>query len=84
MLLIMKAAGIVRKIDDLGRLVIPKEIRSIMNINKGDSMEMIQVNNEIVVRKHSRGCIFCGSDKNVMEFKEIPICKGCKKTLGEE
>lgn len=80
----MKAAGIVRKLDDLGRLVIPKEIRSVMNINKGDSMEMIQVNNEIVVRKHSRGCIFCGSDKNVMEFKEIPICKGCKNTLGEE
>jgi transcriptional pleiotropic regulator of transition state genes len=80
----MKAAGIVRKLDDLGRLVIPKEIRSVMNINKGDSMEMIQVNNEIVVRKYSRGCIFCGSDISVIEFKEMSICRVCKATIGKE
>lgn len=67
-LLKMKASGIVRKLDDLGRLVIPKEIRTILDINKGDSMEMIQVNNEIVVRKYSRGCIFFRSDKDTVEF----------------
>jgi len=80
----MKAAGIVRKLDDLGRLVIPKEIRKVMDINKGDFMEMVQVDNEIVVKKFSRGCIFCRSDSNVTEFKEMLICKECKKSLREE
>jgi len=80
----MEAAGIVRKLDDLGSLVIPKEIRYVMDINKGDLMEMVQVNNEIVVKKYSRGCIFCGSDKSVIVFKEVPVCNGCKTAIGEE
>jgi len=80
----MKAAGIVRKLDDLGRLVIPKEIRYVMDINKGDLMEMVQVNNEIVVKKYSKGCIFCGSNKNVFEFKEVLVCYGCKAKIREE
>ncbi|MVX63411.1 AbrB family transcriptional regulator [Clostridium chromiireducens] len=80
----MKSAGIVRKLDDLGRLVILKEIRNVMEINKGDLMEIVQVNNEIVVKKYSRGCIFCGSDKSITEFKEVSICSVCKTAIGKE
>lgn len=48
---------------------------------KEDSMEMVQVNNEIVVRKYSRGCIFCCSNKDISEFKDMFVCKGCKKLI---
>lgn len=80
----MKVSGIVRKLDNLGRIVIPKEIRSVMGINEGDSLEMAQVNNEIVVRKYNRGCIFCGSGKDVIEFNKALVCKECKRALGED
>lgn len=80
----MKASGIVRKLDSVGRFVIPKEIRRIMGINEGDPLEMIQVNNEIVVRKYSKVCIFCGNEHDLCEFRDVLICIECKKALGEE
>ena len=80
----MKALGIVRNLDNVGRLVIPKEIRNIMGINEGDPMEICQVNNEIIVRKYIRGCMFCGSNKDVDEFKDVIVCKECRNELREE
>ena len=80
----MKASGIIRNVDPLGRVVIPKEIRKVMGINEGDPMEIVKVNNDIVIRKYSKGCIFCGSDQNIFEFREVLVCKECKKTLGED
>ncbi|ALB45619.1 AbrB/MazE/SpoVT family DNA-binding domain-containing protein [Clostridium beijerinckii] len=77
----MKASGIVRKLDPLGRIVIPKEIRKVLGINDGDSMEIIKVDNEVVVRKYSKGCIFCGNDKGVFKFKDILICNECREAL---
>ncbi|OCA98341.1 AbrB/MazE/SpoVT family DNA-binding domain-containing protein [Clostridium beijerinckii] len=79
----MKASGIVRKLDPLGRIVIPKEIRKVLGINDGDSMEIIKVDNEVVVRKYSKGCIFCGSDKGVFNFKDMLICNECREALKE-
>ncbi|WP_271811268.1 AbrB/MazE/SpoVT family DNA-binding domain-containing protein [Clostridium beijerinckii] len=80
----MKASGIVRKLDPLGRIVIPKEIRKVLGINDGDSMEIIKVDNEVVVRKYSKGCIFCGSDKSISKFRDALVCGECKKALGQE
>ncbi|NRT71407.1 AbrB/MazE/SpoVT family DNA-binding domain-containing protein [Clostridium beijerinckii] len=80
----MKESGIVRKLDNLGRIVIPKEIRYVMGINCGDSMEMIQVDNQIVVKKYSKGCIFCGSNNSNVEFKNLPVCKECKEALKKD
>ena len=77
----MKESGIVRKVDPLGRIVIPKEIRKVMSINKGDSLEIVKDNNGILLRKYHRGCIFCGSDKSVSEFKEMLVCTECKNAL---
>ncbi len=79
----MKESGIVRKVDPLGRIVIPKEIRRVLSINEGDPLEIVKDNNEILLRKYRRGCIFCGSDKSVIEFKEMLICTECKKDLIE-
>ena len=80
----MKASGIVRNLDNLGRVVIPKEMRNLMAIKEGDPVEIIKVNNEVVVRKYSKGCIFCGSIQEISEFKEIIVCNECRKVLGQD
>lgn len=79
----MKASGIVRKLDPLGRIVIPAEIRKVLGINDGDSLEIAKVDNEVVVRKYIKGCIFCGSDKDVVEFNGAVVCDECRKALGQ-
>lgn len=79
----MKASGIIRNVDPLGRVVIPKEIRKILGITEGDPIEIVKVNNDIVMRKYSKGCIFCGSDEEVVEFNGALVCEGCRKALGK-
>ncbi len=79
----MKESGIVRKVDPLGRIVIPKEIRKVMSINEGDPLEIVKDNNGILLMKYHRGCIFCGGDKSSIEFKGMLVCTECKKTLIE-
>lgn len=80
----MKTAGIVRNLDNLGRVVIPKEMRNVMGIHEGEPVEIVKVNNDIVIRKYSKGCIFCGSDKDISEFREVLVCEECKKALGQD
>lgn len=77
----MKASGIVRKVDPIGRIVIPKEIRDVMSINEGDPLEIVKDNNQILLRKYHIGCIFCGSDKSIIEFKDMLVCTECKNEL---
>lgn len=80
----MKASGIIRKVDPLGRVVIPKEMRKVLDINEGDTIEIVKVDNDVVLRKYSKGCIFCGNDKDIKEFRNIIVCDGCKKALGQD
>jgi len=79
----MKASGIIRNVDPLGRVVIPKEMRKVLGINEGDPIEIVKVNNDIVLRKYSKGCIFCGSDEGILEFRDTLVCKECKQALRE-
>lgn len=77
----MKVNGIVRKIDRLGRIVIPIEIRNIMGICEGDFLEILQSNNGLMVRKYNEGCIFCGektNGKELVEYRGIKICEKCR------
>ncbi|AGX41449.1 AbrB/MazE/SpoVT family DNA-binding domain-containing protein [Clostridium saccharobutylicum] len=80
----MKTSGIIRNVDPLGRVVIPKEMRKVMGINEGDPIEIVKVNNDIVMRKYSKGCIFCGSDKEIVEFNKVLVCRKCKQALKED
>ncbi|AVK49444.1 AbrB family transcriptional regulator [Clostridium sp. MF28] len=80
----MKTEGIIRNVDPLGRVVIPKEMRKVLDINEGDPIEIVKVNNGIVLKKYSKGCIFCGSDKDVSEFNNLPVCSGCRKALRQD
>jgi len=80
----MKSTGIVRKIDDLGRMVIPIELRKTMSINKKDPMEIFVDGNEIILRKYEPACIFCGSADDIIEFEGRTICGSCKEKINQK
>ena len=77
----MKSTGIVRKIDDLGRMVIPIELRKTMDINKKDPMEIFVDGDKIVLTKYEPACIFCGNADDTIEFEDKVICKDCQEEL---
>lgn len=73
----MKSTGIVRNIDELGRIVVPKEIRQRFGIAKNDPVEIYVENDSIILRKYTPVCHFCGSSENVTEYKDKCICRAC-------
>lgn len=77
----MKSTGVVRKIDELGRVVLPVEIRNNMNINTKDSLEIFVENDKIILKKYQPSCIFCGDADDVTYFKGKLICDKCMHEL---
>ncbi len=74
-------SGISRKIDDLGRIVIPAETRRLFNIREGDHLTISIEGSNIVLRKVDSTCIFCGSTDQVTTFKGKGICASCRSQL---
>lgn len=74
-------SGITRKIDDLGRIVIPAETRRMFNIREGDHLFISVEGGSIVLRKMTDSCTFCGSDHQVSQFKGKGICAACRAQL---
>lgn len=78
----MKSTGIVRKVDELGRIVLPIELRRTLNINIKDPIEIfVNSNNEIILQKYEPACIFCGSADNVVTYKDRYVCRECIEKL---
>lgn len=73
----MKATGIVRRMDDLGRVVIPKELRRVHGIEEGDPLEYFVEDDKIIILKYQPGCLFCGNTESLHLFHGKQICKGC-------
>lgn len=74
----MKSTGIVRKIDELGRIVIPKELRRTFDIKDNeDALEIFTDDNTIVLKKYEPSCIFCDNAEHIMNFKGRNICPKC-------
>ncbi|MDL2287663.1 AbrB/MazE/SpoVT family DNA-binding domain-containing protein [Eubacteriales bacterium OttesenSCG-928-G02] len=73
----MKATGIVRKIDELGRIVIPKELRIINELIDNAPVEIFVEDDKIILTKYHTSCIFCNEDEEIVEFKNKYICKPC-------
>lgn len=73
----MKSTGIVRKVDELGRVVIPIELRRNLDITEKDGLEISVDNDRIVLRKYAPVCVFCGSEQEVNTFKSKNVCKSC-------
>lgn len=77
----MKSTGIVRRVDELGRIVIPIELRNKLKIAVKDPIEIYVDGSSIVLKKYEETCVFCGSSKNVVEYKGKLICSKCAGNL---
>lgn len=77
----MKSTGIVRKVDELGRIVLPIELRRTLDIAERDSLEIYVDGPSIVLRKYQPACVFCDDAKNVLNFKGKNVCPSCIKAL---
>jgi len=73
----MKTTGIVRKVDELGRIVLPVEIRRVFDIQIRDSLEIYTEGDKILLKKYDPACVFCGKSDNIISFKGKLICSGC-------
>ena len=78
----MKATGIVRKVDQLGRIVIPMELRRFLDIKEADSLEIYTEGDSIILKKYTPDCFFCNeNDDSLINFKGKWICKSCLNDL---
>ncbi len=79
----MKATGIVRKVDELGRIVLPIELRRTLDIAERDPLEIYVDGDCIVLKKYQASCVFCNSAHDVITFKGKSVCPNCLKELGK-
>ena len=77
----MKSTGIVRKVDELGRIVLPIEMRRTLDIAEKDALEIYVEGSSVILRKYKPSCIFCDTSKDVTEFKGKNVCPKCLKEL---
>jgi transcriptional pleiotropic regulator of transition state genes len=77
----MKATGIVRKVDVLGRIVLPIELRKTLDIEKEDPIEIFVDGDYILLKKYEPACIFCGNAKDVKRIREKNVCTDCLKEI---
>ena len=81
---IMKSTGIVRRIDELGRFVLPIEIRENLDIGPKDPLEIYGEGSRIILKKFQPCCIFCGEADNVILYRDKLVCAQCRKDLSEK
>lgn len=77
----MKATGIVRRVDDLGRVVLPISVRRDLSIDPKDDVEMFVDGENIVLQKYVPGCVFCGEHEGLSKFKGKIVCRSCMEDL---
>ena len=80
----MKSTGVVRKIDELGRIVLPVSIRQNMDINEKDALEIFIDGERIILQKYQPSCIFCNNADNVVFYNNKRICSECIAKLKEQ
>ena len=77
----MKSIGIVRKVDEQGRIVLPIELRRTLDIAEKDALEIYVEGSSIVLKKYRPSCIFCDSTKDVVVFKGKNVCPKCLREM---
>lgn len=77
----MKSTGIIRKVDELGRVVIPKEIRDSLEILEKDPVEIYIDGCKVVIQKYNPTCCFCGNSNKLTTYKERLVCENCIKKI---
>jgi AbrB family transcriptional regulator, transcriptional pleiotropic regulator of transition state genes len=77
----MKSTGMVRKVDELGRIVLPKELRNTLNIAEKDPLEIYVEGSTIILKKYEPDCTFCGNGNDITNYKGKSICAACLEGL---
>jgi len=77
----MKSTGIVRKVDELGRIVLPIELRRTLDIDVKDPLEIYVSEDSIILKKYQPSCIFCNRAENVISYRGKNICTKCLEEL---
>ena len=80
----MKSTGIVRKVDELGRIVLPIELRRTLGIEEKDRIEIFVDGESIILRKYQPACIFCDNAKDIINYKGQNICPDCIRAMNEK
>lgn len=73
----MKSTGIIRKVDELGRIVLPIELRRTLDISEHDEMEIFIENEQVILRKYEHCCVFCSSTQSLVQYKGKYVCNKC-------
>lgn len=79
----MKSTGVVRKVDELGRVVIPIELRRTLGIQEKDPLEIYVDNEKIILKKYEPACVFCGNASDVQHFRGKLVCRECALAMFE-
>lgn len=80
----MKSTGVVRKIDELGRIVLPSELRRVFGIREGEELEISVEGERVILQKRGDLCIFCGADSPSIEYRGRRVCEPCARELGRQ
>lgn len=80
----LKATGLTRQIDSLGRIVIPKDLREKYELTANDSLEMFTTEDGILIRKYNPGCTLCGGLEGIQTVRGKYLCKHCIETIKKE
>ncbi len=80
----MKSTGVVRKVDELGRIVLPIEIRKILDIKQKDAIEIFTDNDKIILQKYQPACAFCNNASDIVYFNGKRVCLSCIEKLKQQ
>lgn len=80
----MKSTGVVRKIDELGRIVLPSELRRVFGIREGDELEISVDGERVILEKRQDVCVFCSAEKPPIDFHGRSVCQRCAGELGQQ
>ena len=79
----MKSTGIIRKVDELGRIVLPIELRRTLDISERDELEIYMENDRIILQKFEPACVFCGSARSLVSYRRKNVCQECIRKMTE-
>ena len=79
----MKSTGVVRKVDELGRIVLPTELRRSLDIAEKDALEIYVDGEQVILKKYQPACVFCGEARDISNYKGKNICSECIKDIKE-
>ena len=79
----VKSTGISRKVDELGRIVIPMELRTKLGIGEKDALDIYVEGSSIILKKCNTGCTFCGNDKDLVSYSDKLICPKCREKISK-